>query len=113
MPISRNPGLPRVWGDTVDDMTRCVHYHQPEDVVAIRFKCCNRYYPCHLCHAEAEDHEARQWPIDERETRAILCGGCGSELPIREYMAASRCPRCAIMFNERCSLHYDLYFDVD
>ncbi|WP_238653993.1 CHY zinc finger protein [Rothia uropygialis] len=94
-------------------MTRCVHYHQPEDIIAIRFKCCDRYYPCHLCHAEAESHEASQWSVDERQTAAILCGACNAELTIHNYMFASRCTRCDSNFNERCALHYHLYFEVE
>ncbi|WP_430297767.1 CHY zinc finger protein [Sinomonas sp. B1-1] len=47
----------RVFGATVDDQTRCVHYRTEVDVVAIKFACCLRYYPCHLCHAEDTDHE--------------------------------------------------------
>lgn len=94
-------------------MTRCAHYHRPEDIIAIRFKCCDRYYPCHLCHAEAEAHEARQWTVEERGTAAILCGACGAELTIGEYMGAPNCPRCRAAFNLRCVLHHHLYFETD
>ena len=60
-----------VYGATVDDETRCIHYRTATDIIAIRFACCDRYYPCHLCHAEAETHEARQWALAERETKAV------------------------------------------
>jgi uncharacterized CHY-type Zn-finger protein len=40
----------RVLGGVVDDQTRCVHYHGPTDVIAMRFKCCDAYFPCLRCH---------------------------------------------------------------
>jgi uncharacterized CHY-type Zn-finger protein len=105
--------MTRVYGATVDDETRCIHYRTPADIVAIKFACCGRYYPCHLCHAEAETHEARQWPVAERETRAILCGVCKSELTISTYLEVLACPNCGSPFNEGCRLHTHLYFEVD
>ena len=103
---------PRVLGPVVDDETRCIHYRSPLDVVAIRFACCGEYYPCHLCHAEAAGHPARQWPLEQREEHAVLCGVCGDELTISEYLAADDCPRCGAAFNPGCHLHTHLYFDV-
>ena len=47
---------PTVLGPVVDDMTRCVHYNTPVDIVAI-FACCGEYYPCHLCHQETAGHD--------------------------------------------------------
>ena len=49
----------QVHGKTTDDATRCVHYHSQQDIVAIKFKCCGRFYPCFQCHAECETHPAR------------------------------------------------------
>ena len=103
---------PRVLGPVVDDETRCIHYRSPLDVVAIRFACCGEYYPCHLCHAETAGHPARQWPLEQREEHAVLCGVCGDELTISEYLAADDCPRCGAAFNPGCHLHTHLYFDV-
>ncbi len=103
---------PRVLGPVVDDETRCIHYRSPLDVVAIRFACCGEYYPCHLCHAEAADHPARQWPIGDRDREAVLCGVCGSELTIAAYLAADSCPRCRAPFNPGCHLHTHLYFET-
>ncbi|WP_164232759.1 CHY zinc finger protein [Microbacterium hydrocarbonoxydans] len=102
---------PPVLGAVIDGMTRCVHYRTPVDIVAIRFACCGDYYPCHRCHEEAAGHPARQWPVAERGTRAVLCGACGAELAIVEYLGASGCPRCGAAFNERCALHAHLYFE--
>lgn len=40
-----------VRGVTVDPETRCVHWDSPVDVVALRFGCCETYYPCDACPA--------------------------------------------------------------
>lgn len=102
----------RVYGSTVDDATRCVHYRTERDVIAIKFKCCGRYYPCHRCHAEGETHPARQWPEAEFSERAILCGACHTEMTITAYRQATHCPACAAEFNDGCRLHAHLYFQV-
>jgi uncharacterized CHY-type Zn-finger protein len=102
----------QIYGKTVDDQTRCVHYATPVDVIAIKFACCNRYYPCHLCHAETADHPVRQWPLGQRGERAVLCGVCQTELTIDNYLAVDNCPHCGALFNERCRLHKHLYFEV-
>lgn len=33
-----------VHGISVDDKTRCEHYHSLLDIIAIKFKCCGKYY---------------------------------------------------------------------
>lgn len=104
---------PVVHGAVVDDMTRCVHYRSAVDIVAIRFACCGEYYPCHLCHAEAAGHAARQWGVGERGEKAVLCGACGTELTIAAYLVATGCPACGSAFNPECALHAPLYFEVD
>lgn len=104
------PDRPAVRGRVVDAQTRCVHYRTELDIVAIRFACCGEYYPCHLCHEETAGHAARQWPGDARDTKAVLCGTCGTELSIAEYLAVTSCPRCSSAFNPRCALHEHLYF---
>jgi uncharacterized CHY-type Zn-finger protein len=105
-------GAPRVLGPVVDDMTRCVHYNTPVDIVAIKFACCGEYYPCHLCHQETAGHDAQQWGLDERDQKAVLCGACGTELTIAAYLATDECPTCRSPFNERCRLHVHLYFET-
>jgi uncharacterized CHY-type Zn-finger protein len=102
---------PQVFGPTIDDRTRCIHYGSPVDIVAIKFPCCGRYYPCHLCHAETADHEATQWPRAAWDERAILCGECKAELRIADYLDVTGCPECGAPFNEGCRLHSHLYFD--
>lgn len=100
-----------VRGIDVDDETRCAHYGTERDVVAIKFACCETYYPCFRCHAEVADHEAETWPIERREVQAVLCGAYGSELAIQEYVGVDACPECGVRFNPGCADHYHLYFE--
>jgi len=106
------PPGPHVHGPVVDEQTRCVHYHSQEDVIAIKFACCHRYYPCFQCHAQSESHAAERWPESAWSERAILCGVCRSEMSIRSYRAADHCPTCSAAFNDGCRLHAHLYFAV-
>ena len=104
--------IPHIKGKLIDDQTRCVHYHSPVDVIAIKFKCCAEYYPCYYCHEEEAGHEARVWNKNEWDTKAILCGVCKTELTINEYLVcADRCPICNASFNPNCNKHYHLYFE--
>lgn len=98
-------------GSPVDDDTRCAHYRTALDVVAIRFRCCGEYYPCHQCHAESAGHPAARWPAGERDVAAVLCGVCRNELSIHEYLGVDGCPRCGAPFNPGCRLHASLYFE--
>lgn len=103
-----------VHGKLVDDQTRCAHWSGPTDVIAIRFKCCNRYYPCFECHAEAEPHTAERWGRDEFSQPAVMCGVCRAELTIETYLGCDfTCPACGAAFNPGCAFHHDLYFDVE
>lgn len=113
IPAASVPERPPVRGPVVDAMTRCVHYRSETDIIAIRFACCGEYYPCHLCHAESAGHPAAQWAIAQRGTTAILCGACGHELTIAEYLPVTACPRCRAPFNEGCVLHRAHYFQMD
>lgn len=102
----------------------CAHWHSPLDVVAIRFHCCGRTYPCLHCHDEAEDHSVTPWPTataDERSVDAVLCRVCGTWLTVGEYLglysassapAGPACPHCAASFNPGCALHAHVYFQV-
>ena len=105
--------LPDVRGINLDAHTRCKHYHGPTDIVAIKMKCCGVYYACKDCHAALANHRIEIWPEDEWSQKAILCGACGVELTIRQYMESeSRCPACRAQFNPKCREHYHLYFQV-
>ncbi|TCP29795.1 putative CHY-type Zn-finger protein [Scopulibacillus darangshiensis] len=103
----------KVLGVNVDEETRCKHYHTDKDIIAIKFKCCNTYYPCYECHQEIAEHEAKVWGKDQQNERAILCGACGHELSIKDYMGCDyTCPSCQSHFNPACQRHYDLYFQT-
>lgn len=99
-------------GVQMDEQTRCAHYHQLRDVIALKHFCCDTYYPCHLCHAELADHQAQPWPADRFDHAAVLCGVCRSELSVNEYQDATSCPHCQALFNPGCSAHAHLYFEL-
>lgn len=103
----------RVHGVGVDDATRCVHYDTDRDVVAIRFACCDRYYPCHACHDAVTDHERERVPRAAFDDSGVLCGACGTELSVATYLDADdACPACGHEFNPGCGAHADRYFEV-
>lgn len=98
-----------VMGIDVDAQTRCAHYHKPEDVIAIRMRCCNTYYACKDCHDALAGHAIKVWPKAEWDQDAVLCG---TVLTVRQYLACSnRCPGCGAMFNPGCRNHYHFYFE--
>jgi uncharacterized CHY-type Zn-finger protein len=102
---------PEVRGVNVDPQTRCEHYRGPTDIIAIKMKCCGVYYACKDCHIARADHALAAWPQSEWDQDAILCGTCGAELTIQQYMnSGSRCPACGAAFNPRCRNHYHFYF---
>ncbi|WP_404286874.1 CHY zinc finger protein [Glutamicibacter arilaitensis] len=103
---------PTVIGVEVDPQTRCAHYHQDIDVIAIKHFCCGQYYPCHLCHAEVAGHQVKLWPAERFGEPAVLCGVCGEQLSVTDYLGTSNCPACAALFNPGCKLHLELYFEV-
>jgi uncharacterized CHY-type Zn-finger protein len=103
---------PAVFGLDLDPQTRCAHWRSPLDVIAIKLRCCGAYYACRACHDALADHAAEVWPRAEWDQPAILCGACGEELSIRQYMdCQNRCPACGTAFNPGCRLHYHLYFE--
>lgn len=102
-------------GQLVDNQTRCSHYHSPLDIIAIKFKCCNTYYPCYQCHSHNHSSTVRWNKSDlfEHSELVILCGCCYHELTFQEYTSNNNlCLYCHEHFNPGCSLHYDLYFDI-
>ena len=104
---------PVVSGVDVDSETRCGHWNTDLDIIAIKFKCCGRWYPCFECHAELADHKPVVWPKGEFDEKAILCGACGHQMTINEYInCASSCPSCGSKFNPGCANHYHLYFEM-
>ncbi|MGC9198225.1 MAG: CHY zinc finger protein [Acidobacteriaceae bacterium] len=100
-----------VEGIEVDGVTRCAHYHSEIDIIAIKMACCGTYYACKECHEALAGHALVPWPKEQWETRAVLCGGCGYELAITEYLQSGyRCPRCGAGFNPGCRNHAASYF---
>ncbi|ABN64492.1 predicted protein [Scheffersomyces stipitis CBS 6054] len=104
-------------GQLVDEATRCSHYYSDVDVIAIKFRCCRTYYPCYKCHEELAGHEIQRWAraeLEEAKTPVILCGQCHREWNFMEYAASPemKCQHCGVQFNPKCSLHYDIYFDI-
>lgn len=111
--VPARPARPAVHGVNLDAQSRCVHFHGPTDIVAIKFKCCDVYYACNDCHAALSGHVPAVWPRTQWDHRAVLCGQCGHELTVDAYLrAASRCPECDAAFNPRCALHHHLYFET-
>jgi uncharacterized CHY-type Zn-finger protein len=104
---------PEVRGLQLDAETRCLHYHSPLDIIAIKMACCNTYYACKDCHEALADHPIKPWPHTASNTHAILCGACKTELTIHEYMQSNNiCPHCASAFNPGCRNHYHVYFEA-
>ncbi|KIK56448.1 hypothetical protein GYMLUDRAFT_204868 [Collybiopsis luxurians FD-317 M1] len=103
-----------VHGLSVSTSSQCAHWHSDRDIVAIKHKCCNKFWACYNCHEAGADHTNQIWPkIEQNDTKAVLCGNCSHELTISEYLATgSQCTSCSALFNPRCSNHYHLYFEV-
>lgn len=102
-----------VKGNSVDSESRCSHYHSDLDVIAIKFKCCKEYYACYYCHQELSGHDAQVWGQDEFDEKAVLCGVCGNEMTIAQYLKSNfRCLKCGAPYNPKCIEHYHLYFDI-
>ncbi len=105
--------LQQVKGIGVDAETRCVHYYSSIDRIAIKFFCCNEYFSCVECHQAEGCGKHQVWPKECFDQKAVLCGSCGHELTIAEYLScASTCPSCFSSFNPGCSLHKHLYFEI-
>lgn len=102
-----------VHGIGVDPRTGCAHYRSALDIVAIKFECCRTYYACFYCHEAEADHSARIWSRTSFDKKAVLCGACGGELTIHQYLECRAvCPICGSAFNPRCESHYPLYFET-
>ena len=103
---------PQVHGVDLDPQTRCAHWRSPLDIIAIRMRCCGAWYACKDCHDALAGHPAEVWPRAEFGRPAVLCGACGTQLTVRQYLACdNRCPACAAPFNPGCRLHYRFYFE--
>lgn len=111
---SRRVGGTLVRGVGVESETRCAHYAGDRDVVAVRFACCDAYYPCFECHEAVADHPADPIPAAAFDEAGVLCGACGAALTVREYLDCGfSCPDCGAAFNPGCAAHYDRYFETE
>ena len=107
------PDRPIVHGLDLDPETRCAHWRGPLDVIAIKMRCCGRYYACRDCHDALADHPAAAWPRAEWDAPAVLCGACGTEMSVAAYLACdNHCPACGAASNPGCKLHRHLYFET-
>jgi uncharacterized CHY-type Zn-finger protein len=105
---------PRVIGIDLDPQTRCAHYRSALDIIAIKMKCCGAYYACKDCHDALADHAIEVWPRGEWDQSAVLCGACGAELTIQQYLDCfNKCPHCSSLFNPGCCNHYHFYFEKE
>jgi uncharacterized CHY-type Zn-finger protein len=103
---------PPVRGLDLDPQTRCAHWHSALDIVALKLRCCGAYYACRDCHDALAGHPAQVWPRADWDAPAVLCGGCGAEMSVAQYLACDdRCPACAAPFNPGCKLHRPRYFE--
>lgn len=110
--MRRTVGNHGVHGVDVGPETRCTHYDTERDVIALRFGCCGRFYPCLSCHDAVADHAREPWPRARFDEPAVLCGVCASALSARAYLAADHaCPDCGAAFNPGCADHYNEYFE--
>ncbi len=82
----------QVYGDILDEETRCQHYHSERDIIALKCFACQKYYPCFLCHDRYEDHAFLAYPVRRSEDRVVLCGHCRTELTISQYPWLLRIP---------------------
>ena len=104
---------PLVRGIDLDANTRCAHYHSALDIIAVKIKCCDTYYACKNCHDALAGHASDVWPCDEWNRPAVLCGACGSELSVNDYLNCdNRCPACEASFNPGCRNHHHFYFET-
>ena len=111
--MTDHPARPAVLGVDVDSQSRCAHWRSPLDIVAIKMRCCGLYFSCKDCHEAVAGHPIEVWPRAAWDTPAILCGACGAELTIRQYVdSESRCPACAAPFNPGCRNHHHFYFEA-
>ncbi|MFD1685441.1 CHY zinc finger protein [Halobellus litoreus] len=99
-------------GVAVDAETRCAHWDDDVDIVALRFGCCEKFSPCHACHVETADHDPEPWARERFDEPAVLCGVCGTTLSARTYLnGEDACPSCGAAFNPGCRRHRDRYFE--
>ncbi|KAF2468893.1 CHY zinc finger family protein [Lindgomyces ingoldianus] len=107
------PDKTLIYGHSITPLTQCKHYNTSLDIIAIKHACCNKFYACISCHNELESHDPKVWGKEQRDVKAVLCGGCRYVMEVGEYMGCgSRCTRCGRGFNPQCKGHWGVYFEV-
>lgn len=92
---------------------QAARYRSELDIIAVKFNRCRIYYSCFYCHEMEAGHPAQIWSQAQFDEKAVLCGACGTELTIHQYLNCQAvCPACRARFNPRCALHYRLYFEM-
>ena len=74
-------------GKELPDCGACKHYRH--SLRWFRFSCCNKIFPCDICHDEASDHNSEF-------AKTILCGFCACE----QSSSNKLCQKCGKMFNK-------------
>lgn len=114
--ITQPPMNQLVRGFPIDNETRCIHWKGPNDIIALKFKCCPTvFFPCYTCHNVATTHKIEKFDLNiDYNVKCILCGHCKSQLTFKQYTTFQndlQCPMCKHKFNQSCKLHYNLYFN--
>ena len=74
--------------DNIEEIEiNCSHYERNCLIIA---KCCNKIYPCRICHDENENHK-----MNRHETEKIKCKKCKTIQDI-----SNKCINCEIQFGE-------------
>ena len=74
-------------GKELPDFGACKHYKY--SLRWFRFSCCNKLFPCDICHDEASDHNCEN-------AKTILCGFCSVE----QSSSNKVCTKCGKMFTK-------------
>ncbi|WP_430603472.1 CHY zinc finger protein [Enterococcus sp. DIV0724b] len=104
--------MANIFGLTIDNNSRCIHYGSLVDVIANKCYFCRKYYACFHCHDELEEHRFMPWPnSDVSKAKVVLCGVCQNEMTAKEYKEQTECLNCGHLFNPNCSRHASIYFN--
>jgi uncharacterized CHY-type Zn-finger protein len=107
-------GPPDIFGLDLDAASRCRHWHSPLDIVAMRFKCCGKFFACADCHEALAGHSIERWTPADTEQVVARCGQCGLCMTLSGYLTCDdSCPGCRAPFNPGCRKHRGIYFEPD
>jgi len=74
-------------GKELPDFGACKHYKH--SLRWFRFSCCNKIFPCDICHDESSDHNSEY-------AKNVLCGFCACE----QSSSNKICQKCGKMFTK-------------